>query len=64
MTDHKIKDGSVELRSLLLEQEYKNAEASCKNKGLLFIEQTIEADQLRMMKWKHIVTNKLENKRK
>jgi hypothetical protein len=51
--DHRIKGGKIEIWSILSEKDYTNAKISCKNKQLLFIDQLLEADNLKIMKWKH-----------
>src|SRR5437773_957783 len=53
-SDHEIKGGNIEIRSILSEKEYIIARESCKKRKLLFLEQLLEEDNKRLLKWKHL----------
>src|SRR5256886_9661630 len=61
--DHEIKNenthhgkigGNIEIREILSDKEYAGAKESCRKRELLFLEQLLEEDNRRLLKWKHL----------
>lgn len=52
--EHLIRGGKIEIRTILGNKEYKKALPSLKNKGILFLDQLLEYDGKKLLKWKHL----------
>src|SRR5437016_9390423 len=51
---HGIIGGNIEIREILSDKEYAGARESCRKRELLFLEQLLEEDNRRLLKWKHL----------